>query len=366
MNISKPVAQHIKEKSQNGVFSGVVAIWQAGEPLLEFACGLSHRGWQIPNKLDTRFRLASIGKMFTAVATLQLVEQNLFNLDTPIHDLIDLKQTTIPANVTIYHLLTMSSGIADWFEESENWEAAWAALCRAQPLYLLRQNADYLPLFSQKPPNFSAGERYQYNNAGYILLGLAIEAMTGQRYFEAVRQRVFAPAGMSGADFIPLDAVAPNLAEGYVPETTESGQTEWRKNIYSTTPQAAADGGAVATAVDLQHFSEALRNGRLLAPTTTQAMLAPHIQQKESPMRGYFWHYGFGNEFVYSQQNQLLRWGHTGEEDGVSCRFYHYPDRVLDVIILGNQSWCAGALGWEIHDLIANSNDPMDAVTNQL
>ncbi|MEZ4590303.1 MAG: serine hydrolase domain-containing protein [Chloroflexota bacterium] len=337
----------IQRQATADEFSGVVALWQAQEPIYQQAFGLAHRGFGLANTLETRFRLASIGKMFTAVATLQLIAQNKFTRDTPIHDLLDLSQTTIPTNVTIFHLLTMSSGIADWFEESETWEADWAALCREHPLYLLRQNADYLPLFSQKPPHFGAGERYQYNNAGYILLGLAIEAVTGLDYFEAIRQLVFAPAGMSGADFIPLDAIAPNLAEGYV---AENGG--WRKNIYSTTPSAAADGGAVASAADLYAFSVGLRNGRLLPPPLTQAMLTPQILQNSEPMRGYIWHYSFGNEFVFSQQNRLLRWGHTGEEDGASCRLYHYPDQALDVVILGNQSWCAGTLGWEIHDLI--------------
>lgn len=353
MSFAEQVKALVEQKVRADEFSGVVAIWQAGEPLIEHACGLAHRGWQIANQLDTRFRLASISKMFTAVAILQLIDQNKLDLTTPITELINLSQSTIPADVTIYHLLTMSSGIADWFEESENWEAEWEALCREQPLYRLRRNADYLPLFSQKPPNFPAGERYQYNNAGYILLGLAIEALTGQSYFDHVRQHVFAPAGMTQADFIPLDAIASNLAEGYIPEEeAESKQTTWRKNIYSTTPEAAADGGAVATAVDLLRFSEALRNGRLLSLKNTEAMLTPHIAQSDKPMGGYLWQYGFGNEFVLNTAGQLIRWGHTGEEDGVSCRFYHYPAQVLDVIILGNQSWCAGSLGWEIHDLI--------------
>ncbi len=337
----------IQSQAAADEFSGVVALWQAEEPIYQQAFGLAHRGFGLANTLETRFRLASIGKMFTAVATLQLIAQNKFTRDTPIHDLINLSQTSIPVNVTLFHLLTMSSGIADWFEESETWEADWAALCREHPLYLLRQNADYLPLFSQNAPNFGAGERYQYNNAGYILLGLAIEAATGLDYFEAVRQLVFAPAGMAGADFIPLDAVAPNLAEGYVAE--DGG---WRKNVYSTTPAAAADGGAVASAVDLYRFSVGLRNGRLLPPDLTQAMLTPQILQDSVPVRGYFWHYSFGNEFVFSLENRLLRWGHTGEEDGVSCRLYHYPNQALDVVILGNQSWCAGALGWQLHDLI--------------
>ena len=353
MNFVEQVRTVVAEKAQVDKFSGVVAIWQADEPLLEYACGLAHRGWQIANRLDTRFRLASVSKMFTAVAILQLIDQNKLSLTTPITELLEFSQTTIPTNVTIKHLLTMSSGIADWFEESENWEAEWAALCQEQPLYLLRRNADYLPLFSQKPPHFAAGERYKYNNAGYILLGLAIEALTGQTYFDTVRQHVFARANMAQADFISLDGVTSNLAEGYVlEEDDESEKKTWRKNIYSTTPEAAADGGAVATAVDLWRFSEALRNGRLISPASTEAMLKPHISQSDGPISGYLWQYGFGSEFVLSTAGELIRWGHTGEEDGVSCRFYHYPGPGLDVIILGNQSWCAGTLGWEIHDLI--------------
>ena len=353
MNFAKQVQSIVVEQAEAENFSGVVSIWQADKPLLEHACGWAHRGWQIANRLDTRFRLASVSKMFTAVAILQLIEQNKFSLTTPITQLVDLDQTTITPEVTVYHLLTMSSGIADWFEESDNWEAEWAALCREQPLYLLRSNADYLPLFSQKPPHLKAGKQYQYNNAGYILLGLALEATTGESYFDYVRQHLFAPAEMMQADFIPLDAVAINLAEGYIHQAEgKAGEKTWRKNIYSTTPEAAADGGAVATAVDLHQFSQALRNGRLLSPEKTQAMLKPHIAQSNEPINGYLWQYGFGNEFVLSTDGQLIRWGHTGEEDGVSCRFYHYPEAELDVVILGNQSWCAGSLGWEIHDLI--------------
>ncbi|MCC6602007.1 MAG: serine hydrolase [Anaerolineae bacterium] len=352
---TKLLAELIEQKAAAEEFSGVVALWRQDELWFSHTCGLAHRGFGIANTLDTRFRLASIGKLFTAVSTLQLIDQHKFQLNTPIHDLLDLRQSAIPANVTIFHLLTMSSGIADWFEESEDWEAEWAVLCRENPIYLLRQNADYLPLFSQKPSHFAAGERYQYNNAGFILLGLAIEAVSGVSYFDYVRQHVFARAGMAGADFIALDAVAPNLAEGYVAEKSLSGTTPWRKNIYSTTAEAAADGGAVATAVDLHHFSTALRYGRLLSPASTQAMLTPHVSESNELMRGCFWEYGFGNEFVFDSNKRLLRWGHTGEEDGVSGRFYHYPEHLLDVVILGNQSGCAGALGWEIHDLIHTS-----------
>jgi len=81
-------------------------------------------------------------------------------------------------------------------------------------------------------------------------------------------------------------------------------------------------------------------------------MLAPKVISNDELFRGYSWKYGYGNYFILDQDENIIRWGHTGEEDGVSCRLYYYPKENLDVIILANQSWCAGSLGWKIHDLI--------------
>ena len=126
----------------------------------------------------------------------------------------------------------------------------------------------------------------------------------------------------------------------------------WKKNIYSTTPEAAADGGATCTADDLCRFSRALREGQLLSAEWTQEMLTPNVLERAERLRGYISKYGYGNFFLLDDSEHIVRWGHTGEEDGVSCRFYHYPKQNLDLAILGNQSWCAGGLAWEIHTLI--------------
>jgi hypothetical protein len=89
-----------------------------------------------------------------------------------------------------------------------------------------------------------------------------------------------------------------------------------------------------------------------LSTEMTQEMLAPKVVANEELLRGYTWKYGYGNYFILDQDEQIVHWGHTGEEDGVSCRLYYYPKENLDVVILANQSWCAGSLGWKIHDLI--------------
>lgn len=343
----------VSEKCGDDQFSGVVSLYGDGQQLFGLACGLANRTWKIPNRLDTRFRIASLSKIFTAVSILQLVEQRLIGLDDGVTGLLGLEDTKLPEDVTIYHLLTMTAGIADWFDESGDWEKEWDTLIRKYPIYLFRENEDYLPLFINQDPIDKVGFRHHYNGASYILLGLIIEEVTRQSYFDAIRQNIFARAGMSQSDFLALDFVDDNVAEGYIPLKDENDKiVGWKRNIYSTTPEAAADGGATSTAADLVRFAKALRDGVLLTPEMTSKMLTPAVLQFPDKHRGYTWKYGLGLMFLVNDLNQVVRYGHTGEEDGVSCRLYNYPRLNLDLVLLGNQSWCAGKLAWDIHDLI--------------
>ena len=353
MTFTERLNQLLIDKNHEERFSGVVLIQRNNDTLFEAVYGYANRSWRVKNRVDTRFRIASISKMFTAVAILHLIDEEKLTLDTGIIELLDLENTKIPKEATVYHMLTMTSGIADWFDESGNWEEVWAALCRKHPIYLFRRNEDYLSLFIDEPLLAPVGEKHQYNGAGYILLGLAIERLSGISYFDYIRHHVFTRAQMFRSDFVALDDVYDEVAEGYIPITDESENIiDWKKNIYSTTPEAAADGGATSTAVDLVKFSQALRKGLLLSTEMTQEMLTPKVVENEEQFRGYTWKYGYGNYFILDQDEKIVRWGHTGEEDGVSCRLYYYPKEDLDVVILANHSWCAGRLGWEIHDLI--------------
>jgi CubicO group peptidase (beta-lactamase class C family) len=176
-------------------------------------------------------------------------------------------------------------------------------------------------------------------------------------YFDYVQEQVFAKARMNHSDFLALDGVYDEVAEGYMPITdAQENVVGWKKNIYSTTPEAAADGGATSTAGDLVRFSRALRQGSLLSSPMTVAFLTPKVQQNGQRFRGYTWMYGYGNMFILDDTDQIVRYGHTGEEDGVSCRLYYFPVQNLDVVILSNESWGAGDLAWEIHDLIIDTN----------
>lgn len=335
----------LQDAAQARSFSGVVLVALGGRVAHAFTAGLASRPWSVPNKLDTRFRVASIGKMFTATAIMQLWDQGRVDLDAPVLDQLELGEHALPAGLTTRHLLTMTGGIADWLDESGDGAAAWEALSRRVPVYLLRTHRDYLPLFAQTPPAHPLGARHVYSNASYILLGLLLEQLTGWDYFELVRDHVFRPAGMQHSGFDAIDDPS-EVAEGYV----KTGDV-WKRNIFQVTPRAAADGGAVCTACDLLRFVRALRGGVLCSAEATAELLTPKVLDGDV-CRGYTWMYGFGNMFLLDEAGGIVRWGHTGEEDGASCRLWSYPRLGLDVVILSNHSGEAGPLGWALHDRI--------------
>jgi CubicO group peptidase (beta-lactamase class C family) len=180
-------------------FSGAVMVANGDEQLFAAAYGYANRAWRAPCTLDTRFDTASVTKLFTAVATLQLVERGAFGLDTSAIQYLELKATTISNAVTPYHLLTHTSGIADDADEEagERYQDLWVR----QPNYAVTHTADHLPHFATKPANFPPGEGCRYCNVGYVLLGLMIERATGSSYRDHVCTSVFGPAGMRRAAF---------------------------------------------------------------------------------------------------------------------------------------------------------------------
>jgi CubicO group peptidase (beta-lactamase class C family) len=358
--IIEGVARLVAERANAGEFSGVVLLRRDGVDLFADARGWAVRGHRVPNRVDTRFRIGSVSKAFTAVAVAQLVEARQLAYDTQVVGLLGLAGSAIPAEVTVAHLLTMTAGIADWFDESDDADAVWDRLRRAVPIYLLRDNADYLPLFVDLPPVAPVGARHAYSNASYILLGALIEAASGQSYSEYVSAHIFEAIAMADSGFEAIDDDAERVAEGYLPVRDNDGMVAgWRRNVYAVTPTGAADGGATSTAADLSRFMHALRTGQLVSPEATRRLLTPQVVERDEPVRGYRWRYGDGLYFLLDDADQVVRYGLPGEEEGVSCRLFHYPRQGIDVTILGNQSGCAQRLGWDIHDLIVAATPPI-------
>jgi CubicO group peptidase (beta-lactamase class C family) len=324
---------HLRGIEAADAFSGVVRVTVGGEERFTGAYGFASRAWRIPNTLGTRFDTASITKLFTAVATLQQVDAGAFGLDTSAIDYLGLDGTAISPNATVRHLLTHTSGIGDDADEEagERYEDVW----RARPNYSVLETADFLPQFAYRAPNFAPGAGCRYNNCAYVLLGLMIERATGRSYREVVRERVFAPAGMTDSDFLRMDRVNERLAEGADPILDEAGAiVGWKRNIYSYPPIGSPDGGAHVTAADLERFMRALSSGRLLSAELTGAFLTPQVVYRVR--EGWTQHWGLGPWFCVDDSGELVYLQKEGVNAGASGVVRHYPGRDLTFVVLSN------------------------------
>jgi CubicO group peptidase (beta-lactamase class C family) len=335
----RTVESLLRELEAADEFSGVVGVKQGDQELLLDAFGYASRTWNIPTTVETRFDTASITKLFTAVATLQLVEQGAFALETSVIGYLGLDRTGISPAVTPYHLLTHTSGIADDADEEAG--ERYEDLFLDRPNYSVIETADYLPQFVGKPANFAPGEGCRYCNVGYVLLGLMIERATGSTYRTYVAEHVFASAGMNRSGFFRMDVVEPDLAEGLEAiENEDGGIVGWRRNIYSYPPIGGPDGGAHVTVGDLLRFHRAVTEGRLLGPTLTAELLSPKARHSARGAGSHMM--GFGFEFETDADDVVRCYWKEGANVGVSGMLRHYPGKDITFAVLAvgeNAAW---------------------------
>jgi CubicO group peptidase (beta-lactamase class C family) len=235
-------------------FSGVAIVEEEGRTLFERAGGLADREQKVPVSLQTKFGIASIGKAFTQVVLHQLVAEGKLDLDATLAQALpDYPNRDIAARVTLRQLRDHTSGMGDYLE------ALYSPA--GKPLGSPVELADYLPLFVDRPLAFEPGSKQRYSNTGYLVLGLVIEHATGKRYFDVVRERVFAPAGMTDTGWAPASADVPGRAVGYF--RPERGGA-WKSNAPFERGSGTSAGGAYSTARDLLRFAAALDAGKLL------------------------------------------------------------------------------------------------------
>jgi CubicO group peptidase (beta-lactamase class C family) len=329
----------LREREAGGSFSGVVGVKQGDQELLLDAFGYASRAWSVPTTVETRFDTASITKLFTAVATLQLVEKGAFALDTSVIRYLGLEKTGISPAVTPYHLLTHTSGIGDDADEEagERYEDVFLE----RPNYSVIETVDYLPQFVGKPPNFGPGEGCRYCNVSYVLLGLMIERATGSTYRSCVAEQVFAPAGMNRSGFFRMDVVEPGVAEGVEAiEGEDGGIAGWRRNIYSYPPIGGPDGDAHVTVGDLLRFHRAVIGGRLLGPALTAELLSPKARHSARGAGSHLM--GFGFEFETDADEVVRCYWKEGVNVGVSGILRHYPRKDITFAVLAvgeNAAW---------------------------
>lgn len=300
-------------------FSGSVLVARDGRAIFKNAYGAASKEFNVPNRVGTKFNLASAGKMFTGVAVAQLVQQGRLAFDDLVAEHLPDYPREAAGQVTVHHLLTHTSGMGSYWKP-EFHEANHARFRTIQ---------DYFPLFVKDPLAFKPGEKWAYSNAGFMLLGAVVEKVSGQSYFDYVREHVFKRAGMGDTDYYEADRVTPNLATGYTRQNRYlQGADEWTSNVFISPVKGGPAGGGHSTVGDLLRFDVALRTHKLLNPSYTDIALAGKVEYRPNAKYAY----GFANDIVGGQRIVF----HDGGANGVSAEFDMYPDLGYTVVVLSN------------------------------
>lgn len=295
-------------------FSGAILVAQGGRVLFEKAYGLADRERRRPNSLDTQFRFGSMGKMFTAVAIMQLVERGKVDLQAPIgRYLANYPNRDVATKVTVAHLLSHTGGTGNIFGPDFDRNKA-----------SLRSTRDYVDLYGARAPEFAPATRQSYSNYGFILLGRIVEEVSGLGYDDYIGRNILTPLGMASTGNRPESEVLPHRAVSY------TGSGAQLKSAEDTLPlNGTAAGGGYATVGDFNRFVQGLVSHRLLRAETLQKLIDGGVKTADGQFAGF----DFG-ETVPGAGRFI---GHGGGAPGMSGQLQHFLDSGVTVIVLANR-----------------------------
>lgn len=317
------LASEMDEFVSSRDFSGVVLVARNGQVLFERAYGLANREHSVPNKLETPFRLGSVTKQFTAMAVMILVERGKLDVNDPICKYVE-NCPKVWAGIRIRHLLNHTSGIPDFtgFPDVDRFSRL--------PMTPLETMA----LFRDKPLEFLPGERFRYDNSGYLVLGYIIERVSGERYEDFLRKNIYEPLGMSDSGYDHPWMILKNRASGY------ERKDEQVVNATIIEMDAPLGGGSMYSTVrDLLRWDQALYSEKLVSRKSLGQIFTPYrgpYIPVESWERGLYarHQYGFG-WFITKWFDRDLVW-HAGIINGFCSAILRYPQDHALVVVLEN------------------------------
>ena len=327
MNIEELVGQD---------FNGVISVRKDKQIIVQNSFGYADINNRIPNEVDTKFATASAGKVFTATGILQLIENGKIGFTDTIGSILDFDLKSIDKHITIRQLLTHTSGIPDYFDEStmEDYADLWKDL----PNYRIRKSMDMVPLFINKPMMYKAGEKFQYNNTGFVILGIIIEKITGLPFDDYLSGNVFKPCGMLNTGYYELDRLPAKCANSYI---YDENRKDYYTNIYSVDVKGTGAGGAFTTLFDVEKFWDNLLGGKILSKNLLKDMLSLQSHDDDN-------YYGYGIWLEKTKEGILEPW-FQGSDPGVSFLSSYDRNQKLNITIISN----TGNDVWEIKEKIA-------------
>jgi CubicO group peptidase (beta-lactamase class C family) len=252
-----------------GLFNGTVLVADHGKVIYEKALGYANFEWQVPNTIDTKFRIGSVTKTFTAVLVMQQVEVGKITLDAPIIDYLPEYRKDTGSRVTVRHLLTHTSGIPSYGGH------------QIVDMKSVIPQAEFTKKYCSGDPTSEPGARWSYNNCGYFLLGTILERVTSKTYAQHLQENIAVPAGMADTGIDSSQKLLPKRAYGYETNYVNGLQT----SVYSEISTALGAGDIYSTVDDLYKFDRALYSDKLLSTETRKLMFTP---QNERTGLGWF------------------------------------------------------------------------------
>lgn len=329
--LSETLDKYVRAEAELDLFSGSILVARDGKIIYSGAYGYADKKNKTPNRISTRFSIGSVGKTFTAVLIMQLVEQGKLALS----DTLDKYLPDFPyeekSRIRIRHLLTHTSGLGNYFSH-EDYESR---------IPVLRKIKDALTLVYDQKPLFEPGTKYRYSNSGMLVLGAVIEKVTGTSYSKYLKTHLLDPTGMKSSLICYPEDDIPNRAIGY----SKTSEGEYRIETDHEFP-AFSDGGLYSTAEDMLKYDVALRENRLLSSKSKDIMFTV-----SAPAENYAlgWETGTfkGSKFV----------GHVGGCPGFAADFMRFPKERIMIIVLSNTTEGGTLLAAKLRHLVFGAQE---------
>jgi CubicO group peptidase (beta-lactamase class C family) len=329
--IGKELDAYLQKLAANDLFSGTVLVAKDGKPFFRKAYGVANKDFNAPNRIDTKFNLGSMNKMFTSVAIAQLVERGKLSFDDPLAKFLpEFPDKESAQKIKIKHLLSHTAGLGSYFNQKffdssrENY----------------RTVDDLMKLAEGEKMQFEPGSKWSYSNTGMLVLGKVIEKVTGQNYYDYIRENIYKPAGMTNSDCYELDKVNSNLAVGYEKEYTDAG-IEFSNNVFKHVMRGGPAGGGYSTVDDLFKFDVALRSGKLVGQEMVKILLSakPELNSPD---------YGYG----FQIDKDLSIAGHGGGFPGISSNLDMFLSNGYSAAVMSNYGFAAIPVSDKIRELV--------------
>jgi CubicO group peptidase (beta-lactamase class C family) len=315
-----------------GRFNGMVLVAENGKVIFNKGYGLANMEWEVPNKPDTKFRLASITKQFTSMLIMQLVEEGKIKLDAKITDYLPEYRKDTGDKVTIHHLLTHTSGIPS-YTNSPDWRGQGQIKHTVDEMVKEYCSGDF---------EFEPGTKYSYNNSGYFLLGAIIEKVAGKSYETVLKEKIFDPIGMENSGYDHFESIIENRADGY-----QKNLNGYIHAPYFDTSNPYAAGSLYSTADDLYLWDQALYSNKLLSKKYKKIMFTPYKNN-----------YAYGWSVYRSQLGEstdsINVITHSGGINGFSTRIYRMIDDKHLIVLLNNIGTSLSGMATGIQNILYN------------